>query len=71
MVLISYFFQVMGNLMANGELLAAVSPFHYLDTAVNDPGYGLVGGNVAFYLVLTALFITATILYYKRKDIYV
>jgi ABC-2 type transport system permease protein len=70
-VLISYLFDVMAKLSEKASKLAAISPFHYLDTSVAAETYGLQAGNVMFFVAASALCLVATFVLYRRKDIYV
>ncbi len=67
----SYFIDVMGSLSEKAERIAAISPFHYLDTSVMQLGYHVRGANLAFFLIATAVCAAVALIAYNRKDIQV
>lgn len=51
--------------------LGYLSPYRFLDTSILDPDYALTVGRLAYFLLGTALLLTASALRYRRKDIMV
>lgn len=70
-ILASYALDVVGNMSDTGRRIAVASPFHHIDTAVATRGAALQAGNILFFVLLAAGFCAATLLLYRRKDIYV
>jgi len=70
-VLGAYVVDVLGNLSDKGAALARLSPFHYLNTGVMAPGYGLEMGSVLFFVAAIAACAAAALPVYRRKDILV
>ncbi len=48
-----------------------VSPFHVVDTKILEPGYGLEIWRILYFLIPAILFTVASIVFYRKKDIYV
>lgn len=69
-ILASYGLDIVGNLSDEGRKIAVVSPFHHIDTALATSGGAIQAGNVLYFVLLAAGFFAATLLFYRRKDIY-
>jgi ABC-2 type transport system permease protein len=68
-VLGAYFLDVFSKASTQAAPFGWLSPFHYVDSEVLRPGYGLEWWRVLILVGVTAVFILVTFLRYRRKDI--
>ena len=68
-VLGAYFLDVFSKASPQAAPFGWLSPFHYVDSEVLRPGYGLEWWRVLVLAGVIALFVLLTFLRYRRKDI--
>ncbi len=70
-VLVCYFLYNISKLSESAKLLGYISPFSYVKVDVLDPGYALDPWHLAYFLGISAILGSASVMVYRRKDIYV
>ena len=66
-----FFVDAISKITEKARPIGYLSPYRFLDVSVLDPDYALTVGRLAYFLLGTALLLTASALRYRSKDIMV
>ncbi len=66
-----FFVDAISKTTEQARPIGYVSPYRFLDVSVLDPDYGITLGRLAYFLLGTAVLLTASAIRYRRKDIVV
>ena len=66
-----FFVDAISKTTEQARPIGYLSPYRFLDVSVLDPDYGLTLGRLAYFLLGTAVLLTASAIRYRRKDIVV
>ena len=66
-----FFVDAISKITEKARPIGYLSPYRFLDVSVLDPDYALTVGRLAYFLLGTALLLTASALRYRSKDIVV
>jgi ABC-2 type transport system permease protein len=69
-VLVIYFAYTLSKIANSVSWVGYLTPFKYVNTNVTDPNYHLEIRNLAFFVLLSVIFMTISYKLYKKKDIY-
>jgi ABC-2 type transport system permease protein len=68
-VLGTYFIEVLSNVTPEAKAIGYLSPFKFVPKAVLNPGYGIEGLRLLYFLGISALLFLLTFIIYRKKDI--
>ena len=66
-----FFVDAISKITEKARPIGYLSPYRFLDVSVLDPDYALTVGRLAYFLLGTAVLLTASALWYRSKDIVV
>ena len=66
-----FFVDAVSKITEKARPIGYLSPYRFLDVSVLDPDYALTVGRLAYFLLGTAVLLTASALWYRSKDIVV
>ena len=64
-----YFIDALSKITASVDKIGYISPFKFVDSEVLRPGYGLDWWRVLYFLGISTLLFTLTVVKYRKKDI--
>jgi len=65
----TYFLDIISKVSKDSEFIGYISPFRYVDTNVLVDGYSLNPLNVTFFLAVTVVLTSLSLVIFTRKDI--